>query len=79
MFVFQFSLDESRVFFVRGKDLWSVSLDDGAERQLADLDDASRRGGLVRGSLDVTADYLYFTWGEYVGDIWVMDVVQEQE
>ena len=50
------------MFFARGMNLWAVSVDDGSERQLTELDDASRRGGLVRGSLAATDEYLYFTW-----------------
>ena len=78
MRVSRYSRDESRVFFARGMNLWAVSVDDGSERQLTELDDASRRGGLVRGSLAATDEYLYFTWGEWSGDIWVMDVVNEE-
>lgn len=64
-----YSRNESQVFFIRGMNLWVFSLEDGSERQVTDLVDPSRRGGLARGSIRVTDEYLYFTWGEYVGDI----------
>ena len=74
----QFSRDGSRIFFQRGLNLWALSLEDGSERQLTDLVDASRQGGLAP-LIGVTDEYLYFTWGYEVGDIWVMDVVQDED
>ena len=36
-----------------------------------------RRGSLGVFALATDGDYLYFTWQENIGDIWVMDVVYE--
>ena len=51
---------------------WEVPAEGGVERQLTDL--AVKPGGdwLARPATD--GQYLYFTWREDVGDIWVMDV-----
>ncbi len=73
-----YSHDESHVLFKRGRNIWTVSIEDGSERQLTDLADDNRRGGFAP-MIGVTEDYVYFTWQEDVGDIWVMDVVQDEE
>lgn len=55
------------------KQYWAVTLEDRRERLVADL---SAKPGNVGGfALDTDGEYLYFTWEERVGDIWVMDVV----
>ena len=69
--------DGSRVFF-RGADeregnLWSISLTDGNERPATHL--AGQRGTLSSTVPATDGQYLYFTWRNDVGDIWVMDVV----
>lgn len=75
----RWSRDGTQIFFVgadeRAGNLWSVSLNDGYERPLTNL--AGRRG--TPGSQPPATDgtYLYFTWRDDVGDIWVMDVVHE--
>ena len=74
----RWSSDKSRIYFI-GKsnsenNIWSLSVANGAVRQLTDF--SGRYGELGRGfSTDGT--YLYFTWQEHTGDIWVMDVEQE--
>ncbi len=54
--------------------VWALSLVDGTERRLTNLLD--RRGNLGTG-LGTDGQYLYFTWQEDLGDIWVMDVVTD--
>ena len=73
------SKDGSAVYFVGDHDylghLWSVSVQDGAERALTDF--SGRRGALGDTALATDGKYLYFVWEENLGDIWVMDVVTE--
>jgi TolB protein len=52
-------------------DLWKLSLETGKVSRLTKL--AGRRGYLGY-SFATDGRYLYFTWSEDVGDIWVMDV-----
>ncbi len=41
--------------------------------------DLTGRPGEVGGlSLDTDGEFLYFTWQEDLGDIWVMDVVTDE-
>jgi len=56
-------------------DIWEIRVADGRSRRVTDL---SGRGG-APGSEALTTDgeYLYFTWEEDLGDIWVMDVVRD--
>ena len=55
---------------------WMLSLDNGEERPVTDF--SSRRGSVGgAGALTSDGEYLYFTWEESLGDIWVMDVVTE--
>ena len=58
----------------RGADLWAVDRESRSTRQLTNL--SGRPGGL--GIFATDGDYLYFTWNEDVGDIWVMDVVTDE-
>ena len=55
--------------------VWVVSLANGAARQVTDLSD--NRPGALRGRFATDGDYVYFTWVQNKGDIWVMDVVQD--
>ena len=55
-------------------DFWKLSLDDGKVSRLTKLE--GRRGNI--GDVFATdGRYLYFTWREDDGDIWVMDVVKD--
>ena len=54
------------------RDLWRLSLADGAISRLTRLEG---RRGLLGFSFAADARYLYFLWWEDDGDIWVMDVV----
>ncbi len=53
-----------------------VSATGGGERRLTDL--VGKRGELGILSLTTDGRYLYFSWEEDTGDIWVMDVVAEE-
>ena len=61
----------SRAPGARASNLWAKSLHDGREYPVTDFE--GRRGNL---GWDLATDgqNLYFTWGEDLGDIWVMDV-----
>jgi len=74
----RWSANKAEIYFMNNLDeavnIWSLSVADGALRQLTDF--SGRYGRLGRGfSTDGT--YLYFTWLEHTSDIWVMDVEQE--
>jgi len=43
----------------------------GSERQLTDF---SGKPGRLGALWDTDGEFLYFTWREDIGDIWVMDV-----
>ena len=87
------STDGKRLFFVRwGElDVWALSLEDRRERQIADLKGGigeaafgfrpgrSALGALEEDSLAADSQYLYFAWEQEVGDIWVMDVVTDED
>jgi TolB protein len=59
----------------RLNNLWALSIEDGREYRVTDL--TGRRGSMNPFSLATDGEYLYFTWGDDLGDIWVMDVVRE--
>ena len=71
------SVDGSKVYFIatgdRAGDIWAVSLSDGSERPMTNLD--GRIGHLAWSALATDGNYLYFVWQENLGDIWMMDVV----
>ena len=69
------SADGKTLYFtVPHENLWSVSLENGAEKPLTDL--TGRRGGLGM-TIATDGKFLYFSWEEDLGDIWVMDVVTD--
>ena len=72
----RFAPDGKQLYHVGGGEraghIWSLSLDDGQEERVTDL---VGRHGSVGWVLDTDGRYLYFTWQEDLGDIWVMDVV----
>ena len=55
--------------------IWSLSIEDDSMRQLTDL--SGRNGQMGQYALATDDKYFYFTWEEEIGDIWVMDVEQE--
>ncbi len=75
----RWSPDGKEIYFVRPTDInaniWAVSLTDGREYPVTDF--SGRHGSLFLHSLATDGDYLYFDWEEELGNIWVMDVVQE--
>jgi Tol biopolymer transport system component/serine/threonine protein kinase len=78
---FRWSLDGHRLYFMgtqRGNnDLWALTLDGRTERRLTRF--SQKVGSLGSGALAVDTQYLYFTWRNDLGDIWVMDVVGDDE
>ena len=76
----RWSADSKTIFFVgsgdRAGNLWSVWPDDGVELPMTNLE--GRPGELGSWGLATDGDYVYFTWRENLGDIWVMDVVADE-
>ena len=74
---YRFSADGRYAFYLGalGKlnSIWRVSLDDGSERVMTDL--SGRRGSMGPTALATDGNYLYFTWEDDLGDIWVMDML----
>jgi TolB protein len=68
------SRDGRAVYFLDRNDLWIVAAGGGEVRKLTDF--SGKRGSMWYG-LATDGQYLYFTWREDAGDIWVMDVVYE--
>ncbi len=77
----RWSPDGRHVYFTalgeRTGNLWGVSVDDRIERPVTDLSD--RRGSIGELAIATDGDFLYFTWEEDQGDIWVADVVSVGE
>ena len=73
---FVWSRDGNAIYFEDGNNLWSVSAEGGEEHRLTEL--SGRRGVMGRECLATDGMYLYFSWQEDLGDIWVMDVVYEE-
>ncbi len=75
-FTGRFSPDGRLVYFLRkgasSLDLWALSVEDLRDYQVADL---SGRLGALGWGVATDNEYLYFTWAEETGDLWVMDVV----
>jgi Tol biopolymer transport system component len=57
------------------RSLWALPATGGRTRQAADL--GGSRGRLNTDTLATDGKYLYFSWKDGLGDIWVMDVVYE--
>jgi Tol biopolymer transport system component/serine/threonine protein kinase len=78
----RFSPDGQSIYYAiitgprENHDLWKLSLETGKVSRLTKL--GGRRGSLGS-SIATDGRYLYFTWSEDVGDIWVMDVVTHDE
>jgi Tol biopolymer transport system component len=70
--------DGEHIYFTgmqeRVGNIWRLSLRDRIERPVTNL--AGRRGEPGRMAPDTDGKFLYFTWREDTGDIWVMDVVR---
>jgi Tol biopolymer transport system component len=78
----RFSPDGQSIYYTvitgprENHDLWKLSVETGKVSRLTKL--AGRRGYLGY-SFATDGRYLYFTWSEDVGDIWVMDVVTDDD
>ena len=57
-------------------EIWAVTFEDRRERLVADL--SPKLGSMGAATLATDGEYLYFTWEEMLGDIWVMDVVWDE-
>ena len=55
--------------------IWEIGVADGRTRPMTDL--SGRSGAPGSQALSTDGKYLYFTWEEDLGDIWVMDVVPD--
>ncbi|MDH4272125.1 MAG: hypothetical protein OEW18_09125, partial [Candidatus Aminicenantes bacterium] len=53
--------------------IWTLSLD--SQREQAVTAFSGRRGTLGLLGLDVEEEFIYFTWEESRGDLWVADIV----
>ena len=73
----RWSPDASRLFFqCTAQTLCELSLESGTERIVASL--SGRPGRIHLNSFDADGRFLYFSWSEEEGDIWVMDVVTDE-
>jgi TolB protein len=79
-YYFRWSEDGKHIYFMgheRGNDdLWALTLEDGTERRVTRF---SQKAGSLGDYLAAGEGYLYFTWRNDVGDIWVMDVVTDDK
>jgi Tol biopolymer transport system component len=77
-FEIRFSPDGKKLYFAgmgdRRDNLWTFS---PGEKDAHRLTDFEGRPGSLGWSLATDGRYLYFTWYDDIGDIWVMDVVRE--
>lgn len=69
------SRDGKSVYFLDRNDVWSVPAEGGRVRRLTDF--SAKRGSMVLECLATDGQFIYFTWREDAGDIWVMDVVDK--
>lgn len=74
----RWSRDGDHIYFVgaeeRTGNVWAFSLKTHAEEPVTHL--VGRRGNLGVQSLTADNKYLYFTWRDDLGDIWIMDVAK---
>ena len=72
------SRDGERVYFTgyaeRTGNIWEVPIAGGEERPVTNF--RGKRGSLGSESLATDGEYIYFSWEEDIGDIWVMDVTR---
>jgi Tol biopolymer transport system component len=78
-FTARFSPDGRTLYFTEwpatAGNIWAKALDDGTEYPVTDL---AGRPGELGWDMDTDNEYLYFTWFDETGDIWVMDVMQDE-
>jgi eukaryotic-like serine/threonine-protein kinase len=79
VYTHRWSPDGQRIYLAgtaeRAGAIWEMAADGTRERPVTDL--RGRRGYLEPLSLATDGMYLYFTWGEDLSDIWVMDVLRD--
>jgi serine/threonine protein kinase/tricorn protease-like protein len=79
-YYFRWSADSERIYFMghqRGNnDVWALTLDGRTERRLTRF--SQKAGSLGNYTLATDEQFLYFSWRNDLGDIWVMDVVGER-
>ncbi len=79
VYTHRWSPDGQRIYLAgtgeRAGSIWEMAADGTRERPVTDL--VGRRGYLEPLSLATDGKYLYFTWGEDLSDIWVMDVIRD--
>jgi Tol biopolymer transport system component/predicted Ser/Thr protein kinase len=77
-YMLQWSPDGKKIYYIGvgdiDNDIWSISLEDRKEQPATAL--TGRRGALGDIGLGTDGRFLYFTWEEARGDIWVADIVQ---
>ena len=77
----RWSRDGRQIFFIaereQSRNLWALSLEDKSERPLTNL--VGKRGRMGGDGLATDDQYIYFRWVEDLGDIWVMDVVTDED
>ncbi len=77
----RWSRDGIRVYFIgaeeRASNIWAVSVEDGTEIPMTSF--GGRHGSLVSVALATDGAHLYFAWEESVSDIWVMDIVPDED
>ena len=76
VYTHRWSPDGTRIYLMglgeRAGTIWEMAPDGTRQRPVTDL--RGRRGYLESLSMATDGRYLYFTWGEDLSDIWVMDV-----
>jgi len=72
----RWSADGKRIFFLgtgsRANNIWKRSIDTRQERPVTAF--AGRRGRMGTWALATDRRFVYFTWVESHGDIWVADI-----
>jgi len=79
-YYFRWSEDRKHIYFtgqwLGQDDVWALRLEDGKKRRVTRF---SQKAGSLWEYPAVGHGYIYFTWRNDVGDIWVMDVATEGE
>jgi len=73
----QWSRDGREIYFWRDGQFWALTLSDRFERPLTAFTGKTGHGNI--GSFSVGDDHLYFVWIDDQGDIWVIDVVTDED
>jgi len=78
---FRWSRDGKRIYFLGSEeseyDVWGLTLEDGNVRRMTRF--SQRAGSLGDYALALDEEYLYFSWRNDLGDIWVMDVATDDK